>query len=100
MGVASTQRQRHVRNKTARGKLLCGSGTSAECSVMTWRGGVAVVRGGVFMILFAMPTVLQFTLSALLAEPRVGKLAPAKRKTPGAVGAADTLILSRLVQQL
>ena len=60
---------------------------------------MAVVRGGVFLILFAMPTVLQFTLSALLAEPRVGKLAPGKRKTPGPVVAAVTLILSWLVQQ-
>ena len=54
------------------------------------------VGGGVFLIPLAMPTVFQFTLSA---ELRVGKLAPAKRKTLGAVVAADTLILSWLVQQ-
>ena len=57
---------------------------------------MGVVRGGVFLILLAMPTVFQFTLSA---ELRVGKLAPAKRKTLGAVVAADTLIFSWLMQQ-
>lgn len=68
--------------------------SSALCDDL--EGGVGGVGGGVFLILLAMPTVFQFTLSA---ELRVGKLAPAKRKTLGAVVAADTLILSWPVQQ-
>ena len=68
--------------------------SSALCDDL--EGGVGVVRVGVFLILLAMSTVFQFTLSA---ELRVGKLAPAKRKTLGAVVAADTLNFSWLMQQ-
>ena len=37
--MALTYIHYHAENKIASGKLLCNTGGSASCSVMTWRSG-------------------------------------------------------------